>query len=155
MYSIISMSRDELQNHLESSVIAQGTIRIVGGQWLEVHYTQLGIYSARFIAPEEAQLIQQAPKLDTLIIAGTLFQLKVWRAALTITSGSLITYAQLARKIGAPDAARAVGAALGKNPIAYLIPCHRVVHSSGARGNYAWGEPRKKLLLDAEYIMTS
>lgn len=86
-------------------------------------------------------------KLD---LKGTDFQLKVWQALLEIPLGNITTYKDISIKIGKPSASRAVGTAIGKNPIAYLIPCHRVIQSSGAFGGYMWGEDRKKLLLGWE-----
>jgi AraC family transcriptional regulator of adaptative response/methylated-DNA-[protein]-cysteine methyltransferase len=81
------------------------------------------------------------------ILHGTDFQIKVWDALCTIPSGTTATYADIAKKIGAPKAVRAVGTACGKNAVAYLVPCHRVLTSTGAVGGYRWGVPRKKALL--------
>lgn len=78
---------------------------------------------------------------------GTNFQVKVWQALLAIPPGAVSTYAAIAKAIGAPRAARAVGSACGANPIALLIPCHRVLRESGALGGYAFGLPRKRALL--------
>lgn len=81
---------------------------------------------------------------------GTDFQKLVWRALLEIPSGSKVSYNTIATRIGRPTANRAVGTAVGANPIALLIPCHRVVPASGGTGNYHWGPDRKKALLEAE-----
>jgi len=83
----------------------------------------------------------------TLTLQGTNFQLKVWEALLRIPAGTLVSYGDIARSIGHPDAHRAVGAAVGQNPVAYLIPCHRVIRSSGAFGDYRWGGARKKAMV--------
>ena len=85
-----------------------------------------------------------------LHLHGTNFQLRVWNALLALDRGERTSYAQLAGAIGEPKAARAVGNALAANPIAILIPCHRVIASSGAVGNYKWGERRKRALLTWE-----
>lgn len=85
----------------------------------------------------------------------TPFQLKVWRALLQIPFGHTITYANLSKEIGNPSAARAVGTAVGSNPVAYLIPCHRVVRSDGGFGGYRWGIERKKAILDWEFRQLS
>ena len=85
-----------------------------------------------------------------LHLRGTNFQLKVWQALLTIPSGNLVSYGDLASLIGAPKASRAVGSAVGKNPIAYLIPCHRVIQSLGIIGNYRWGPARKQAMIARE-----
>jgi AraC family transcriptional regulator, regulatory protein of adaptative response / methylated-DNA-[protein]-cysteine methyltransferase len=78
-----------------------------------------------------------------LHLKGTEFQLKVWEALLKIPFGRLSTYGEIAKKTGDPNAARAVGSAIGSNPVAYLIPCHRVIQSSGTFGDYKWGSTRK------------
>ncbi len=85
-----------------------------------------------------------------LAVKGTPFQLDVWRALLQVPWGDRTTYQQLAAAIGQPTAARAVGNAVGKNPVAYLIPCHRVVRASGELGGYRWGIGLKAALLAGE-----
>ena len=88
-------------------------------------------------------------------LRGTNFQLKVWEALLQIPAGAVTTYEGIASKIGKPKATRAVGTAIGHNPIAVLIPCHRVIRKVGEFGNYRYGVLRKKALLAREYINTS
>jgi AraC family transcriptional regulator of adaptative response/methylated-DNA-[protein]-cysteine methyltransferase len=83
-------------------------------------------------------------------VKGTNFQLKVWDALLKVPDGSVTTYGELATAIGAPTASRAVGTAVGHNPISYLIPCHRVIRSTGELGGYAWGPDRKRVMLAVE-----
>lgn len=85
-----------------------------------------------------------------LLLKGTNFQIKVWEALLRISPGGLTSYQGLAKTIGHPKAARAVGSAVGANPIAYLIPCHRVILGTGAFGNYRYGGVRKKAILGWE-----
>ncbi|MBW4461790.1 MAG: bifunctional helix-turn-helix domain-containing protein/methylated-DNA--[protein]-cysteine S-methyltransferase [Nodosilinea sp. WJT8-NPBG4] len=85
-----------------------------------------------------------------LAVKGTNFQIQVWRALLQIPPGGLTTYQDLAEAIGRPTAARAVGNAIGRNPVGYLIPCHRVIRASGEWGGYRWGAARKTLLLGWE-----
>jgi AraC family transcriptional regulator, regulatory protein of adaptative response / methylated-DNA-[protein]-cysteine methyltransferase len=85
--------------------------------------------------------------LDT---RGTAFQRRVWRAVREIPAGSTASYAQLAKRIGAPNAVRAVAQACGANAIAVAIPCHRVVRSDGALSGYRWGVARKRTLLERE-----
>ncbi|MBB4806137.1 AraC family transcriptional regulator of adaptative response/methylated-DNA-[protein]-cysteine methyltransferase [Chryseobacterium defluvii] len=91
-------------------------------------------------------------KLSTvkLHLKGTDFQLKVWESLLSIPMGRLSTYGNLAEKIGNPKASRAVGTAIGSNPVAFLIPCHRVIQSSGNIGGYRWGSERKQLIVGWE-----
>jgi AraC family transcriptional regulator of adaptative response/methylated-DNA-[protein]-cysteine methyltransferase len=85
-----------------------------------------------------------------LHVRGTNFQLRVWRALLEIPSGAVTSYGQLAEAVGAPRGARAVGGAVGSNPISYLIPCHRVLRADGEIGGYAWGVDRKRVMLFRE-----
>ncbi len=82
-----------------------------------------------------------------LHMIGAPFQLKVWEALLTIPSGQVTTYSEIAQAIGHPKAVRAVGTAVGRNPVSYLIPCHRALRKSGALGGYHWGLPVKRALL--------
>lgn len=83
----------------------------------------------------------------TLFVKGTNFQLKVWEALIRIPPGSVTTYGDIASRIGMPTATRAVGTAVGANPVSYLIPCHRVLNSLATFGNYRWGQSRKKAIL--------
>jgi AraC family transcriptional regulator, regulatory protein of adaptative response / methylated-DNA-[protein]-cysteine methyltransferase len=85
-----------------------------------------------------------------LHLKGTPFQLKVWEALLKIPLGGLTTYSGLAKSIGSPGASRAVGSAVGDNPVAYLIPCHRVIRSTGLMGEYHWGCVRKTAIIGRE-----
>ena len=91
----------------------------------------------------------------TLHLRGTNFQLKVWEALLQIPAGSVSTYEGIASRIGNPNAIRAVGTAVGHNPIAVLIPCHRVIRKAGEFGKYRYGELRKKALLAYENVTAS
>ncbi len=86
----------------------------------------------------------------SLDIYGTNMQLQVWQALLQIPFGTVTYYSAIARSIGKPKAARAVGNAVGANPISLLIPCHRVIQSTGIINNYGWGSPRKKIILGLE-----
>lgn len=79
----------------------------------------------------------------SLYVAGTNFQINVWKALLQIPPGKIASYSQVASTIGRPRAARAVGLAVGQNPVAFLIPCHRVIRQNGELGGYHWGETRK------------
>lgn len=85
-----------------------------------------------------------------LHLKGTEFQLKVWEALLSIPMGELSTYGTIADKIAKPKASRAVGTAIGSNPIAFLIPCHRVIQASGHTGGYMWGSTRKSAIIGWE-----
>lgn len=85
-----------------------------------------------------------------LHLIGAPFQIKVWEALLSIPSGHVTTYSEIANRIGNPKAARAVGTAVGKNPVSWLIPCHRALRKSGGLGGYHWGLPVKRAMLAYE-----
>lgn len=95
----------------------------------------------------------EIPSLS-LHVKGTNFQLKVWRALLEIPAGEATTYGAIATQLGAAKASRAVGTAVGANPVSYLIPCHRVIRASGELGGYAWGVERKKVMLRREALLS-
>ena len=90
-----------------------------------------------------------------LHLRGTRFQIKVWESLLKIPTGDLSTYGDIAKKIGNPKAARAVGTAIGANPIAFLIPCHRVIQSNGKFGGYMWGAEKKMAIIGWEASKTN
>lgn len=102
-----------------------------------IHIQSLSIFN-----PSE-QNIEQLK----LHLKGTAFQLKVWEALLQIPEGQLSTYGKLAGALENPKASRAVGTAIGQNPVAYLIPCHRVIQTSGKLGGYMWGSTRKQAII--------
>lgn len=89
-----------------------------------------------------------------LHLKGTPFQLKVWEALLRIPAGGLTTYSGIAHAIDNPKASRAVGSAVGDNPVAFLIPCHRVIKGNGESGNYHWGAARKSAMIGWEAART-
>jgi AraC family transcriptional regulator, regulatory protein of adaptative response / methylated-DNA-[protein]-cysteine methyltransferase len=90
-----------------------------------------------------------------LHLKGSAFQLKVWETLLKIPMGKLTTYGTIAQKLGTPNASRAVGTAIGSNPVAYLIPCHRVIQSTGTLGGYMWGATRKAAIIGWEGAKTN
>ncbi|MBL0357481.1 MAG: methylated-DNA--[protein]-cysteine S-methyltransferase [Chitinophagaceae bacterium] len=90
-----------------------------------------------------------------LHLKGTDFQLKVWETLLKIPMGQLASYGSIAQKIKKPTASRAVGTAIGTNPVAFLIPCHRVIQSTGVVGGYMWGNTRKTAIIGWEAAKTS
>jgi len=85
-----------------------------------------------------------------LHLKGSSFQLKVWEGLLKIPMGNVTSYGTVARYIGKPNASRAVGTAIGSNPVAFLIPCHRVIKASGHLGGYMWGNTRKSAIIGWE-----
>ncbi len=93
---------------------------------------------------------RRGPSTLSLYLRGTNFQIKVWEALLSIEPGQVTTYERIAEAIGSPKATRAVGSAVGQNPLAVLIPCHRVIRKLGQFGNYRYGPARKKALLGWE-----
>jgi AraC family transcriptional regulator of adaptative response/methylated-DNA-[protein]-cysteine methyltransferase len=85
-----------------------------------------------------------------LLLMGAPFQIKVWEALLRVPSGQVTSYSEIAHSIGSPKAVRAVGSAVGRNPVSWLIPCHRALRKSGAMGGYHWGLPMKRAMLGYE-----
>ena len=114
-------------------------------RWPEASYNE---------APERiAPWVQAAfdMKGDTALhLIGAPFQIKVWEALLRVPSGHVTTYSELAKSVGNPRAVRAVGTAVGRNPVSWLIPCHRALRKSGALGGYHWGLPVKRAMLAYE-----
>ncbi|ATG48965.1 6-O-methylguanine DNA methyltransferase [Celeribacter ethanolicus] len=116
----------------------------LSARWPAAHYVE---------APETIR-----PLIDTALGGGTMplhligapFQIKVWEALLSIPSGHVTTYSDIAQAIGNPKAVRAVGTAVGRNPVSWLIPCHRVLRKTGALGGYHWGLPVKRAILAYE-----
>jgi len=113
---------------------------------------------ARFVA-DEAAVATLAPEIFApggdearlkLVLYGSPFQIKVWDALLRVPPGALVCYEDLARSLGMEKASRAVGSAVGDNPISFLIPCHRVIRKSGAISHYHWGRPRKMAMIGWE-----
>ncbi len=94
----------------------------------------------------QADALEKAP----LYLIGAPFQIKVWEALLRIPSGQVTTYSEIAEAVGNPKAVRAVGTAVGRNPVSWLIPCHRALRKSGALGGYHWGLPVKRVMLAFE-----
>jgi AraC family transcriptional regulator of adaptative response/methylated-DNA-[protein]-cysteine methyltransferase len=86
-------------------------------------------------------------------VRGTAFQVRVWQALLRVQPGTLVSYGHLAAALDKPAAARAVGSAVGQNPVAYIIPCHRVIRETGAIGGYRWGQVRKRVMVAWESAM--
>ncbi len=113
-------------------------------EMIEDHYATAGLIEPIF------ELGQRGKEKLRLFLRGTNFQIKVWEALLTIPAGAVTTYENIATQIGKPSALRAVGSAVGHNPVAVLIPCHRVLRKDGEFGNYRYGTARKKALLGWE-----
>ncbi len=99
---------------------------------------------ARIFGPDTDR--ESRPPLRAFV-KGTTFQVRVWRALLQIQPGTLVSYGRLAAAAGRPNAVRAVATAVGQNPLAYLIPCHRVIRETGVVGEYRWGRARKRAIM--------
>jgi AraC family transcriptional regulator of adaptative response/methylated-DNA-[protein]-cysteine methyltransferase len=112
--------------------------------------TDLQQQNALLIFKEDWKDIEQVK----LHLKGTSFQVKVWEALLKIPFGQVSTYNSIAKSIDQPNASRAVGTAIGNNPVAFLIPCHRVIRSTGVFGQYHWGPMRKTAMLGWEASKT-
>lgn len=108
--------------------------------------------AVRALAQMVVAWIEQQPASNSLPLdlLGTRFQLRVWQALREIAPGQTITYGELARQLGVPGASRAVGTACGQNPVAIVVPCHRVIRQNGELGGYRWGVERKRELLRRE-----
>ncbi|WP_461482046.1 methylated-DNA--[protein]-cysteine S-methyltransferase [Porticoccus sp.] len=102
------------------------------------------------VARLESLLHQLPVEIERFALTGSDFQRQVWQQLLTIPAGTLTTYQKVADAIGRPKAVRAVASAIAANPIAWLIPCHRVIRSDGGLGGYRWGVERKQAMLDWE-----
>lgn len=120
--------------------------------WPQARIQRDGTATASIAAEISARILGHPRQPLSAILAGTPFQVKVWQALLAIPSGAVTTYSDIASRIGHPQAHRAAASAIGANPIAWLIPCHRVLRSTGAIGGYRWGLPRKRALLALEQV---
>ncbi len=117
----------------------------LSGRWPRASYVE----DAEALRPWAMQAFgaDDAAGPAPLFLIGAPFQIKVWEALLTIPSGHVTTYSEIAAAIGAPRAVRAVGTAVGRNPVSWLIPCHRALRKSGGLGGYHWGLPVKRAML--------
>lgn len=121
------------------------------GRWPAASYREAPEEAAEMVARVFAGRREGSPPLPVFLY-GTNFQIRVWEALLRIPAGALVTYGDLAGVIGDPRASRAVGAAVGRNPISFIVPCHRAILSNGYLRNYAWGKARKAAMLGWEAV---
>ena len=130
-----------------------GTLDELQAKWPGAILTENEEKTGRLVERIFAHVYEDDPEDQplNLLIRGTNFQLQVWQALLKIPAGAVCTYGDLAGMINQPKAARAVGSAVGKNSIGWLIPCHRVIRKSGETDNYRWGSTRKKAMLVREW----
>ena len=131
---------------------ADDLIKALGKAWPLAGIRREDKKTRALIAPlfNHGQAGKSQDKPLSLLLKGTNFQLQVWRALLGIKPGRLCSYQQLAQTINKPSAARAVGNAVGANPVALIIPCHRIINASGVIGNYRWGKTRKRAMIVRE-----
>ncbi|GHA23185.1 6-O-methylguanine DNA methyltransferase [Devosia pacifica] len=119
-------------------------------RWPNARFTrndeQIALHVSQIFEPER----WAADRPVRVVLIGTDFEVKVWETLLKIPLGKATTYGDVAKQIGKPSASRAVGAAVGRNPISFVVPCHRVVGGSGALTGYHWGVPRKRAILGWE-----
>jgi len=128
--------------------------KILKARWENAAMTQAPAKTRPLIEQVFHPLQNCKPRPLHLFLTGTNFQIKVWEALLKIPAGMVASYEDIAARIGMPKASRAVGNAVSQNPVAYLIPCHRVVRKLGEFGNYRWGPARKKAMLGWEAAAT-
>ena len=125
------------------------------GRWPEARFVEdsaaTASYAARIFDPEKWSAEQPL----RVVLIGTDFQIRVWESLLKIPLGRAVTYSDLAADIGQPTASRAVGAAVGRNPISFVVPCHRALGKSGALTGYHWGLTRKRAMLGWEAAQIS
>jgi AraC family transcriptional regulator of adaptative response/methylated-DNA-[protein]-cysteine methyltransferase len=129
-----------------AQLIAEASIKLPQAQWRE---------DAQALAPIVTELQRRMQGLGPsrpigLALSGTPLRLKVWQALMAVPEGQVLSYGQLAQLVGAPKAVRAVASCVAANPIAYLIPCHRVIRANAEFGEYRWGPQTKRALLGLE-----
>ena len=124
---------------------ADAAWRDMSGRWPHAHFVENPTALENWVS---AALNQSGD--TSLHLMGAPFQIKVWEALLKIPSGHVTTYSEIAQAVGNPKAVRAVGTAVGRNPVSWLIPCHRALRKSGGLGGYHWGLPVKRAMLAYE-----
>src|SRR5581483_9135494 len=115
--------------------------------WPRAHFVRRPVATQKLFRLLFRKALSKRPGPLKVLLKGTPFQIKVWEALLKIPTGDVLAYKDVAKRAGTPKASRAVGTAVGQNPIAYLIPCHRVIRETGVLGDYRWGSSRKKAML--------
>jgi AraC family transcriptional regulator of adaptative response/methylated-DNA-[protein]-cysteine methyltransferase len=126
------------------------SFELLMGRWPRATFLERPDATQPYVDRAFAPLSSDGTRPFHLLLKGTNFQVNVWRALLAIPSGAMVSYEDIATLIGRPKATRAVGNAVGGNPIAYLIPCHRVISKAGAAHRYRYGSARKKAMLGWE-----
>jgi AraC family transcriptional regulator of adaptative response/methylated-DNA-[protein]-cysteine methyltransferase len=130
---------------LAGEMTAEAVLADLVGRWPAARLVE----APEALAPAVAALVHDRGSV-TVRLSGTAFQVQVWRALAEVPRGKVISYAMLAHRIGRPTALRAVGTAVGQNPVSWAIPCHRVTRTDGGIGGYHWGAGIKRALLARE-----
>ncbi len=128
----------------------QAALADMKGRWPKAAYVESSAATAPYAEHIFAPLARDAQTPLRVVFIGTDFQIRVWQSLLKIPPGRITTYGAIARHLEQPRAARAVGAAVGRNPLSFVVPCHRVVGASGALTGYHWGLTRKRAILGWE-----
>lgn len=136
---------DEDKGQSRTEALADMTSR-----WQRARFTEAPARTAPFAARIFDPARWSAEQPVRLVLIGTDFEIRVWQALLRIPMGRAVTYADIARHLGQPTASRAVGSAVGRNPISFVVPCHRVLRGDGQLGGYHWGLTRKRALIGWE-----
>lgn len=126
----------------------------MAGRWPHAHYLEAPEKTAHTARRIFDQAFRQADTPLRITLIGTDFEVRVWETLLSVPLGGITTYGALAERVGSPKGSRAVGAAVGKNPISFVVPCHRAVGSTGALTGYHWGLTRKRAMLGWEAAST-
>jgi len=134
----------------DADMSIQQAFEDLANRWPNARFTRDDAQVAPMIAQAFDPAHWSPERPVRVVLIGTDFEVKVWETLLKIPCGKATTYQAVANQIGRPAAARAVGAAVGKNPISFVVPCHRVVGMSGALTGYHWGVPRKRAILGWE-----
>lgn len=130
-------------------------LEITVAEWKNKWHKGQLVRSNEKTAPLAEKIISPKPGTEIIIApAGTDFQLKVWEALLKIPFGNIVSYKTIAEASGNPNALQAVGSAIGSNPVAYIVPCHRVIRRAGNISQYRWGQTRKMALIAWEACLT-
>lgn len=141
-------------------------LSFVGKESRDEHVSEIGnVWFGAEVVRDDARIAELAGVIFSVeggqgsgralrgLVRGTAFQVRIWQALVRIPPGSLVSYGQLASAVGMPKASRAVGNAVGRNELAFLIPCHRVIRETGVIGNYRWGTERKRAIIAWENRM--
>ena len=149
-YMLAVTSRGICGLHFAAENEKEKYLHLLKSQWSEAVFEENPAYTETYhkqLFVSDADIEQRK---ITLLLKGTNFQLKVWKALLQIPAGNLASYDMIAKNIGSPTASRAVGSAVGANPVGFIIPCHRVINKIGAMSQYRWGASRKKAIIGWE-----